>query len=55
MNIDKLENSLVMYLPEDEIQEADENSHERWLHLVLHAFRKVSSCHLIIMTWESSF
>ncbi|MCP9257783.1 Unconventional myosin heavy chain 6 [Dirofilaria immitis] len=40
MNIDKLENSLVMYLPEDDIQELDENSHERWLQLVLHAFRK---------------
>uniref|UniRef100_A0A0R3RZD1 SSD domain-containing protein n=1 Tax=Elaeophora elaphi TaxID=1147741 RepID=A0A0R3RZD1_9BILA len=40
MNIDKLENSLVMYLPEEDIQDADEKSHERWLHLVLHAFRK---------------
>ncbi|VBB26218.1 unnamed protein product [Acanthocheilonema viteae] len=40
MNITKLENSLVMYLPEDDLRDADEKNHERWLHLVLHAFRK---------------
>uniref|UniRef100_A0A1I7VNY1 Unconventional myosin-VIIa n=1 Tax=Loa loa TaxID=7209 RepID=A0A1I7VNY1_LOALO len=40
INIDKLENSLMMYLPEDDILDTNENNHERWLHLVLHAFRK---------------
>lgn len=42
MNIDKLENSLVMYLPDDDIQDTDEKGQERWLHLILHAFRKVT-------------
>lgn len=42
INIDKLENSLVMYLPEENLPDADENNYQRWLHLVLHAFRKVS-------------
>lgn len=41
MDIDELKNSLVMYIPEDQIHEADENCNERWLQLVLHAFRKV--------------
>ncbi|VIO88002.1 Uncharacterized protein BM_BM5723 [Brugia malayi] len=40
ISIDKLENSLVMYLPEDDVQDTNENSCKKWLHLVLHAFRK---------------
>ncbi|VDN08326.1 unnamed protein product [Thelazia callipaeda] len=40
MDIEKLENSLMIYLPEDEIQKFDENSNERWLQLILHALRK---------------
>uniref|UniRef100_A0AAF5RTL4 Uncharacterized protein n=3 Tax=Wuchereria bancrofti TaxID=6293 RepID=A0AAF5RTL4_WUCBA len=40
ISIDTLENSLVMYLPEGDIQDTNENNCEKWLHLVLHAFRK---------------
>uniref|UniRef100_A0A915PU59 Uncharacterized protein n=1 Tax=Setaria digitata TaxID=48799 RepID=A0A915PU59_9BILA len=40
LDIDKLQNSLIMYLPSDEVRNADEVIRERWLQLVLHAFRK---------------
>lgn len=43
MNIEKLANNLITYLPEEKIQDADEKSYERWVHLILNAFRKVSS------------
>ncbi|VDN29627.1 unnamed protein product [Gongylonema pulchrum] len=43
INTDNLEQSLLAYLPQNEIGDADENDNERWLQLVLHAFRKASS------------
>ncbi|VDK73284.1 unnamed protein product [Litomosoides sigmodontis] len=40
MNMEKLASNLVMYLPEENVQDTDEKSHERWMHLILNAFRK---------------
>uniref|UniRef100_A0A0M3IQF6 MyTH4 domain-containing protein n=1 Tax=Ascaris lumbricoides TaxID=6252 RepID=A0A0M3IQF6_ASCLU len=40
LDIDKLEENLHIYIPEFEMKNAKGSNHERWLQLVMHAFRK---------------
>uniref|UniRef100_A0A183V549 Myosin VIIa n=1 Tax=Toxocara canis TaxID=6265 RepID=A0A183V549_TOXCA len=40
MDVDKLEQSLHLYIPEFEMKNAKGSNQERWLQLVMHAFRK---------------
>uniref|UniRef100_A0A915BGX9 Myosin-VIIa n=1 Tax=Parascaris univalens TaxID=6257 RepID=A0A915BGX9_PARUN len=45
LDVDKLEENLHLYIPEFEMKNAKGSNHERWLQLVMHAFRKRFSQH----------
>lgn len=49
MNLDKLTAALSTYIPEFALNAPNRsNNQERWIQLILHAFRKVNACHLVI-------
>lgn len=53
MNIEKLESSLSSYVPVEEWKNAvDSNNEQRWLQLVLHAYRKVKYTYIYNLTGD---